>query len=35
MSAGALILMLATWIGVTALTAFCFYKILKHRNTKP
>lgn len=31
MSAGALFLMLGTWIAVTALTVFCFMKILQHR----
>lgn len=34
MNAGALILMLGTWIAVAALTAFCFYKVLKHRQRK-
>ncbi len=34
MSADALILMLGTWIGVAALTVFCFFKVLKHRERK-
>ncbi len=35
MSAGAVILMLATWLGVTALTVFCFARILKHKDRSP